>query len=401
MKIYIVTTEAFPNGMAATNRIICYAKALKMAGLGVEVINFQRTENFGRVNRNTMSLGVAEGISFRYIGGTTLRHKNPFIRKFNDWRDQRETITYLKKNLSKGDIIFLYCGGDVDFSLKLIEIANKKNAYIIRDLCEYPYGTGAETKNAMFKRKVSLEIQFPRLDGFVCISEPLIELARKYGSPNARYVKVPILVDWKRYYMEDKSSEAEIPYIFHSGTLYEQKDGILGMIEAFGKAVSRLDGNIQFVLTGTLGQSPHKLEIERLIRQYNIADKVTFTGYLSTDDLQDKLSKASLVIINKYQTQQNHFCFSTKLGEYLAAAKPVIITQVGEAMNYLENGKNAIVVPPEDNDALAEAIIDAFNNRDKIKQIGRNGQVVCKNNFDYRIQSAILVDFLRSLTSNF
>lgn len=64
-----------------------------------------------------------------------------------------------------------------------------------------------------------------------------------------------------------------------------------------------------------------------------------FTGYLSHEDLKDYLSKASMVIINKYRNQQNEHCFSTKLGEYLAAAKPVIITNVGEAMNWLENGR--------------------------------------------------------------
>ena len=400
MKIYIVTTEAFPNGMAATNRIICYAKALKMAGLGVEVINFQRTENFGQVNRNTMSLGVAEGISFRYIGGTTLRHKNPIIRKFNDWRDKKSTISYLNKNLSKDDVIFFYCGVEVVFSMKLIEIAKKKSAYIIRELCELPYGIGTETVKTIRYRKVALERQFPRIDGFICISEPLMELAHSYGSFNAKYIKVPILVDYDKYYMEDKSSDVEIPYIFHSGTLYEQKDGILGMIEAFGKATNQLDYQVNLILTGNLERSPHKQEIERLIRQYNIAEKVTFTGYLSTDDLRDKLSKASFVIINKYKTQQNHFCFSTKLGEYLAAAKPVIITEVGESMNYLENGKSAIVVPPDDNDALAKAIVYAFNNRDEIKQIGINGQFICKKNFDYRVQATALASFLQNVISN-
>lgn len=44
MKVYIVTTEPFPNGLAATGRIKCYAKALISEGVDVEVVNFHRTE---------------------------------------------------------------------------------------------------------------------------------------------------------------------------------------------------------------------------------------------------------------------------------------------------------------------------------------------------------------------
>ena len=36
MKVYIVTTEPFPNGLAATGRIKCYAKALISEGVDVD-----------------------------------------------------------------------------------------------------------------------------------------------------------------------------------------------------------------------------------------------------------------------------------------------------------------------------------------------------------------------------
>ena len=47
MKIYIVTGEPFPNGMAATNRIKCYAKAIHEGGLECEVVVYRRTEVYG------------------------------------------------------------------------------------------------------------------------------------------------------------------------------------------------------------------------------------------------------------------------------------------------------------------------------------------------------------------
>ena len=62
MKVYIITREPFPNGMAATNRIKCYAKALIQEGVQCKVLIFIRTENKGTIIKNIEGKGVFEGI---------------------------------------------------------------------------------------------------------------------------------------------------------------------------------------------------------------------------------------------------------------------------------------------------------------------------------------------------
>ena len=139
---------------------------------------------------------------------------------------------------------------------------------------------------------------------------------------------------------------------------------------------------------------------KRRMWKYNISDKLTFTGYLYREQISDYLSKASLVVINKHPNPQNLYGFSTKLGEYLAAGKPVIITNVGEAMNWLKDGESAYIIEPNDTDSLAKAIVDAFNNSEKRKMIGINGQKICKECFDYRNYGAKLQHFFNSITQS-
>ena len=136
---------------------------------------------------------------------------------------------------------------------------------------------------------------------------------------------------------------------------------------------------------------------KKLIEQYHLEDMVKFTGFISEDELKDYLSKSSLVIINKYPTRQNNYCFSTKLGEYLAAAKPVIMTNVGEAMNWLKNGVSAYIIEPYDVDTLSDAIENILTNPEKARGIGLAGRGVCQRSFDYRNWSKPLVDFLNQL----
>ncbi|MBR4131178.1 MAG: glycosyltransferase [Bacteroidaceae bacterium] len=399
MKVYILTGEPFPNGMAATNRIRCYARAIKEGGLDCEVLIFRRTEIYGQKPKNTIGQGAFNGIAFRFIGGTPLRGSHVFVRQANDRLDIWRTKRYLKRNLQKGDVLFFYMDRSVELTLMYMKVAHGKGALCVRDLCELPYGTGAETKKSIRLREITFTKQFPKLDGIISISDSLLNLAKKYSSPTCEHIKVPILVDYNQYYLPDKSNSVETPYIFHAGTLYEQKDGILGMIEAFGEVTQILKTPIKFISTGDINKTHEyeKRQIEKMITRYHLENKLQFTGYISSDELKDYLSKASLVVINKYSTQQNDFCFSTKLGEYLAAAKPVIITNVGEAMNWLTNGLDSIIIEPGDKQALIQAIVHVFSNPIEAQKIGRNGRNTCLNSFDYRVWSYPIVEFLKHL----
>ena len=400
MNIYIITNHPFPYGMAATNRIKCYAKAIIRQDIPCKILIYHRTEVFGKKPRNTKGHGIFEGVEYNYIGRTPLRGKNKYIRAFNDYKDKINLLLFLKRHLQENDIVIGYCGNDIKYINLLIKLIHLKKAKFVRDLCELPYGTGKETQKTIKKRKYILKKQFPSCDGIIAISDTLYALAQKHCSPHCKIVKIPILVDYDQYCFEERSSESNVPYIFHAGTLYEQKDGFIGMLEAFGKATELVKKPILFISTGTISKSPHHEEIKRIINQYHLKDKVFFTGYISDEELKENLSKASLVIINKYLNQQNTYCFSTKLGEYLAAGKPVIITNVGEAMNWLKNGESAYIVEPNDTDLLAKAIVEAFNNPEKRKMIGINGKKICKDCFDYRNYGKKLQLFFNTITQS-
>ena len=398
MKVYILTGEPFPNGMAATNRIKCYARAIKEGGIDCEVVIFRRTERYGVKPKNTDGQGKIEGgIPYRFIGGTPLRGSNVFKRQIDDQLDILRTKRYLQRNLQKGDVLFFFMGYYIKLMLELMNIAHDIGAFCVRDLCELPFGTGAETKRAIRLRNKTFKEQFPKIDGIISISEALLGVAKIYTSTKCKHIKVPIMVDYDHYKLKDKSDNTTIPYIFHAGTLYEQKDGILGMIEAFGKASHKISFPIHFIATGDIKNSPHEEKIKEIIKQYQLEDKLQFTGYLNNSQLKEYLSKASLVISNKYPTQQNQFCFSTKLGEYLAASKPLIITNVGEATNWLTDKESAYIIESENKDALAQAIIRVFCHPEEAKQIGLAGQEVCRKNFNYKVWSQPLVNFMFQL----
>lgn len=399
MKVIIVTKEPFPNGMAATQRIKCYARSLIEGGANCEVIICRRTEYKKSSPKNFKGKGVYKGVPYSYMGGTPLRSNNKILRYINDWLDERRTEKKIRKTLSVGDVLFLYMGGggDLKLMLRLMNAAHRKGAFCVRDLCELPYGTDIETEYAIRMRKKTIEKQFPKLDGIISISDALLNLARTHTKPSCKHIKVPIMVEYEHYGITKKPVTPSVLYIFHAGTLFQQKDGILGMIEAFGLAKQRLGKPIKYILTGSIESSSHPEELRRLIEKYKIEDSLEFVGYLNREQVKEYLNHASLVISNRPKSKQDYYGFSTKVGEYLASGTPLLMTNWGEAVNWLEEGKSAIIVEPEDTEALADAIVHIFTYPEESRMIGLAGQKVCQRCFDYRNWIKPLADFLNSL----
>lgn len=393
MKIYVITREPFPNGMAATKRIICYAKGWISQGLDCEVLIYTRTEVYGKKPNNTLGHGLVDSVvPFRYMKDTPLRESNILVRKVNDYMDYRRLKKYLYANIKPNDLVFAYNGFDMS-SLEILQLAHSRGAYYAQEVCELPFATSEET-SLTIKKRLQFEKDFlPLLDGMITISDALIEYVKKYCSGKCIVMKIPILVSYEEYSQKDRSNSVYPPYIFHSGTLLQQKDGFLDMLKAFGIASKKLPFEVKFISTGKVEGSWHETEIRKIMKEYDIEDKVIFTGFLSNEELRDKLSYAAFVVINKLTTQQNKYCFSTKLGEYMAASKAIIITDVGESANWLTHEVDSYIIAPDNVELLAQAMINLFQNKELRKRIGNGAKETCEKSFTIRNNAVVLRDF--------
>lgn len=392
MKVFIVTSDPFPNGMASTSRIKCYCKSLIKAGVESEVVVFHRTEVYGKPPQNTVGKGVFEGIPFRYIGGTPLRASNVFARKLNDLLDRINLLRYLRRNVKPEDAIFTYYRQN-PIERVLLPYAKMMGWRIYQELCEYPYATGQIDSLVEARCEKYMTTTFRQYTGAVCISQALLDMAIKYH-PQGEYIKVPILIDEEKLNFSSISPKKyDVPYIFHSGALYQQKDGIVDVLNAFADALPQLPKGTKYYFTGKMENSRDRDLIAQTISERKLKDSVVFLGYLQMQELMEYTKGASLFIIYKNENIQNKYCFATKLGEYLLSGNPVITTDVGEAMHFLENGKNAYIVEPNNRKQLSDVIVKALRNTEESKTIGMAGQSIAKKKFCYEVQSEFLKAF--------
>lgn len=383
MKFKIYTMQPFPYGMAATNRIINYGVGLVNQGVEVECFTINATENTEQVPRN-LKQGSFKGIKYKYAS-TNVRSKS-FIRKhLRDVYDYYLTCKDLLTSDAKRNMVFMNSFSKEFGIVLLAKLSGKK---IIKELCEYPY-----YKECLMS-KLTLKFLFPLYDGFVVISENLLQLAKKFKNKNAKIVKIPILVDPNRIADVTPFNHSK-PYIFHGGTLTESKDGIISTLIAFGEAKKELEEDVDFIIAG-----PPSFDIPKInetIKKYHLENNVKFLGVLSRDEIVKYQLGASLSILNKNETIQNIYGFSTKLGEILLSKTPVITTTIGEANLWLEDGISAFITTPHNPIKISNEIIRAFKNKNLRENIAMNGYKVALQNFDAEYQGKKFHSFLNSI----
>lgn len=396
MRMFFLLKNTYPKGLASTARVHCYGKGFVHQGIETHVLLPISLEKQGTELMNTETEGVDEiGVHYQYMSGSSIRSNKYFKRHAKDVYGYLYTLLYIYRHIRKDDQVIVYEGGVLWMAVCAM-VVHLKGAKATMELNELPYVTKKQTRGRVFHRQCMLRLAFPRYDQFIVISEALKEVVQRHA-PKARIIKVPIMVDMDEL-ANGVQNESPIPepYIFHAGSLTHNKDGILGMIDAFGKACQQTDIPIKFLMTGKLESSPQKAIIQELITKYHLEERLCFLGYLEKGELYHYMRHCSLCIIYKYDNQQNKYCFSNKLGEYLAMGHPVIITNVGEAMHYLEDGKNAYIIPPKNTDLMAEKIMEIIDHPDKARIIGLEGQKLALTIFNCDIQAKRLMDFFQS-----
>ena len=389
MKVFIFINAPFPKGMASTRRVLCYAKGLAAAGVEAEIDiihPFYAKES----DTDFPSAGVFEGIQYNYLCGKV--YPKSAIRRIikKNISDMCSLYSFAIKNVKEGDII--YCNFRRIVSAYVLMLAAKKTgAKIVHELCEIPY-INMKLKSR-FKRWCYHTFQMQHFDGIVPISHTLDEYAHLH-SPKTKTLIVPILVE------DDKNvaiggNDYKVPYIVHTGTMLENKDGISYILKAFAEFKKNDTSDCRLVFTGP--QANEHCSYLPLIESLGIQPYVDLLGMVSMEKVTSLQHHAALSIIYKSENLQTKYCFPTKLGEMLVSGVPVIATSVGEANYYLKNRENEYVVKPFDVDELANSMTHVLTNNEEGEKIGAQGRKLALDSFSPIYHGKKMAAFFESL----
>lgn len=159
------------------------------------------------------------------------------------------------------------------------------------------------------------------------------------------------------------------------GTLgrYEEQKGLTYMIGAAAR-LGDAHTDVHFLI---VGDGPLRPQLEERARTLGIADRVHFTGW--RQDVPELLSAMDVFCLaSLWET------FGIVLAEAMLAELPVVASAVDGIPEVVNEGETGFLVPPADEQALAEQLKVLLGDPERARELGRAGRGRALERFSVR-----------------
>ncbi|MBL7125222.1 MAG: glycosyltransferase family 4 protein [Dehalococcoidales bacterium] len=208
---------------------------------------------------------------------------------------------------------------------------------------------------------------FRKLDGKIAVSKPAMEFA--HGHFPGYYNIIPNGVDLDHFSPDvspiDEFCDGKVNILF-VGRL-EKRKGLNYLLEAF-RQVKQEISNSRLIIVGPGTRLRRKYK--RQVMRSGLKD-VVFVGYVAYDELP------------RYYKTADVFCapatgresFGIILLEAMAVGKPIVASNIEGYASVVTHGVDGLLVPPEDKEMLAQALISLLTDQSLRQEMGAKGRV--------------------------
>ena len=141
------------------------------------------------------------------------------------------------------------------------------------------------------------------------------------------------------------------------------------------EALDQIAAKIPKLKLLVVGDGPKRIKLEDYVWQLGLFDKVRFTG--SIKNVFEWLKASDLFVLPSIEREG----LPVALVEAMAAALPVIGSQIGGIPEAIESNVNGFLVPPKNINALAIAIEKMVSDRFKMKKMGEKSREIFSEKF--------------------
>jgi glycosyltransferase involved in cell wall biosynthesis len=173
------------------------------------------------------------------------------------------------------------------------------------------------------------------------------------------------------------------PFMVSAGRLVRWK-GFMGLID--------LVADMPEWKLVILGEGPLKGELVSRARLRQVADRVVFTGSLARDEVVGWYEKADAFVLNS-----SFESFSFQVAEALQAGVPIITTHVGSLPELVDDGKEGVLVSPNDVSAI-RAALESTQHDPELWRVRREAAKRKARHFDVDVMVRHFVEICSTLT---
>jgi glycosyltransferase involved in cell wall biosynthesis len=168
----------------------------------------------------------------------------------------------------------------------------------------------------------------------------------------------------------------DLPLVLSVGRMIERKG-----FPVLVRAARRLRGRARVVIVGGGEYEP---VVSKEIERTNTADVVHLAGRLSNAALADLYRRCAVfclpaVVDSRGETEG----LGVVLVEAMSHGKPVVASRLGGIVDAVEDGQTGLLVPPDDPDALAAALLRVIGDQGLAGKLGEAGRARARRLFSW------------------
>ena len=384
-RIIYINNDGFPNGMASASRILSLARGFVANGYNVNVLCVRPTEKKNNiVNKN--SKGIIKGVEFCYTAKTVIWPNNKFLQLYLYFKGIINCILIAKKLNPRAIIV-----QPDSFSIILLLRIFFNKSILYKALDEYPPPI-LRNKTKKLWDKLYMKYYYNFFQCVICITESLSNFLKDHCNVKNTLI-VNMIVEIDRFNVKADYIQKCICYAGNMGM--NNKDGVSDLILAFAKISDKhKDWILKLIGDDSKIEPKDRIYIENILDKYNVRERVIFFGKTTYENIPNLLAQASILALARPANKQSEVSFPTKLGEYLAVGRPVLVTNVGEIGKFIINGYNGYLAEPSNTDDIANKLDYIISHPNEWEYITTNAKKLVEEQFNNINESKKIISYI-------
>lgn len=218
------------------------------------------------------------------------------------------------------------------------------------------------------------------------------------GVPEQRIRVLPNGVNVERFSRDDAQASLrieldlppDVPLLAFSGSLHEGRGGE-EMLDC-----AALLPDVQVLI---VGGTPDDVARYRQIVQQRGLDNVRLIGHVAQCILPKYLLAADILLMpytTRFSAHSFEYTSPMKMFEYLATGRPMVATDFPILHEVLEHGRNAVFVPPDSGEALAQGVRQLLEQPDLARRIGAAAKADAQR-YSWQARAGAVIGWQREL----
>ena len=239
-------------------------------------------------------------------------------------------------------------------------------------------GKGAAGSIANLYNMTALKLLLKRADKIIIIQENYSSSSSHLAKYKDKIVVVPCGADVDRFAPSNIPRDENTIFFLSLLDEFHRYKGLEYLIKAL-KIVKNQISDVKLVVGGKGALMDY---YKKIVSSNGLADNVEFHGFIPDDKITEYYSRSNVFVLPSISSVQEGFGIVAL--EALACKTPVITTEIVGVSSDLKRENAGIIIPPQDPDALAAAIIKILNSDEMQREMGENGRRLVKAKYTWK-----------------